>query len=42
MNAADDTLVCSTECEHKCKANISCVIALAVRSSGRLLEYDQF
>jgi hypothetical protein len=45
INAADDALVwfcCSTECEHKRKANISCIIALAVRSSGRMLECDRF
>jgi hypothetical protein len=45
INAADEALVlscCSTKCEHKCKANISCIIALAVRSSGRMLECDRF
>jgi hypothetical protein len=44
INAADDALVWSyysTECEHKYEANISCVIALVVRSSGRMLEYDR-
>ena len=43
INVADDALVwscCSTECEHKYKVNISCIGALAIRSSGRMLECD--
>ena len=45
INATDDALVwsyCSTECEHKCKANISCISALAVQSSERMLKCDRF
>jgi hypothetical protein len=42
INAADDALVSCSECEHKYKANISCIGALAVRLSERMLGYDRF
>jgi hypothetical protein len=43
INATDNTLVCFVVAlsVNMCKANISCIIVLAIRSSRRMLECDR-